>query len=86
MAKSNHLPELFKFAFFPDYNASIEYLAKNLSDPENWDFIDATTKNYSILKNYLEFTFRKLQTEKKIVFTSDNKFAAFNTGLVTSNL
>ncbi len=86
MAKSNHLPELFKFAFFPDYNAAMEYLAENLADPENWDFADTPTKNYSILKNYLEFTFRKLQSEKKIVFTSDNKFAAFNTGLVTSNL
>jgi hypothetical protein len=43
-------------------------------------------KSYSILKNYLEFTFRKLQQEKKIVFTTDNKFACFNTGLMTDNL
>jgi hypothetical protein len=86
MAKSNHTLELFKFAFFPDYNASIAYLAENLADPEYWDFSDATTRNYSILKNYLEFTFRKLQSEKKIVFTGDNKFASFNTGLVTRNL
>lgn len=43
-------------------------------------------KKYAILKNYLEFTFRKLQQEKKIKFTNNNKFACFNTGLVTDNL
>jgi hypothetical protein len=50
------------------------------------DFSDVKNKSYSILKNYLEFTFRKLQQEKKIVFTTDNKFACFNTGLMTDNL
>lgn len=57
-----------------------------MADKEAWDFSDSATKNNSILKNYLEFTFRKLQQEKKIAFTSDNKFACFNTGLVTENL
>jgi hypothetical protein len=57
-----------------------------LADPEDWDFSDSSTKSYSILKNYLEFTFRKLQSDRKVVFTTDNKYASFNTGLVTSNL
>ncbi|MBI5214731.1 MAG: DUF3825 domain-containing protein [Ignavibacteriae bacterium] len=78
--------ELFKFAVIPNYEKSIEFLAETLADPEEWDFSDSTTKNYSILKNYLEFTFRKLQQEKKIVFTKDNVHACFNTGLVTMNL
>jgi len=78
--------ELFKFAVFPKHNESIQFLSEVLADKEEWDFSDSQTKSYSILKNYLEFTFRKLQQEKKIVFTQDNKFACFNTGLITDNL
>jgi len=77
---------LFNFAFFPNYDKSIAFLAERLADKEAWDFSDSTAKNNSILKNYLEFTFRKLQQEQKIAFTSDNKFSCFNTGLVTENL
>lgn len=86
MATTNHPFQLFKFAFFPDFNSSISYLAETLADPEDWDFSDSPTKTYSILKNYLEFTFRKLQSERKVVFTPDNQFSSFNTGLVTQNL
>ena len=86
MAKKQNNSELFKFALFPYYDNAIAYLADNLADMETWDFSDSMTKNNSILKNYLEFTFRKLQQEKKIAFTADNKFACFNTGLVTDNL
>ncbi|MES2062545.1 MAG: DUF3825 domain-containing protein [Bacteroidota bacterium] len=78
--------QLFDFAFIPAYEDKIRDLAENLTDPESWDFSDATTKSYQILKNYLEHTFRKLKGENKICFTANNKFAAFNTGLVTSNL
>ncbi len=52
--------------------------------PEKWDF--GTHNNNSILKNYLEYTFRKLQDEQKIVYTSNNQFCCFNTGLVTAQL
>jgi len=86
MVRSNFNSELFKFALFPSYDRSISFLAENLADKEDWDFSDSKTKNHTILKNYLEFTFRKLQQEKKIGFSSDNKFACFNTGLVTENL
>ncbi len=86
MAKKQFNSELFKFAFFPNYDSAITFLADTLADGEAWDFSDSATKNNSILKNYLEFTFRKLLQEKKVAFTSDNKFACFNTGLVTENL
>jgi hypothetical protein len=86
MAVKKFFSQLFDFAYFPNYNGSITYLAENLADPEDWDFSDAPTKTYSILKSYLEFTFRKLRLERKIVFTSDNQFAAFNVGLTTPNL
>ena len=86
MAKTQFNSELFKFAVFPSYDNAIKHLAETLSDKEEWDFTDNATKSYGILKNYLEFTFRKLLQEKKVKFTNDNKFACFNTGLVTENL
>ncbi len=78
--------ELLQFAFFPDYQNAIKFLAETLTKDENWDFSDSKIKKYSILKNYLEYTFRKLKQENKIKFTENNKHACFNTGLVTSNL
>lgn len=78
--------ELFSFAFFPGYNNAIQFLADNLAQQEEWDFSDSHSNTNSILKNYLEFTFRKLSKAGKVVYTSDNKFASFNTGLVTNNL
>lgn len=78
--------ELFKFAYFPNYEASINFLATNLADNEQWDYSGSGTKNNSILKNYLEFTYRKVVSENKVVYTAKNDFACFNTGLVTTNL
>ncbi len=87
MPRNNNFQyELFKFAYFPNYNNAIRYLAEDLADQEDWDFSDAQTKKYSILKNYLEFTYKKLKQEDKILFSKDNKNACFNTGLVTENL
>jgi len=78
--------ELFSFAVYPNYNNAIRFLAEDLASNEEWDFSDIHEKKYSILKNYLEFTFRKLKKEGKISYTSDNKYACFNTGLITDNL
>lgn len=86
MAKAQFNSELFKFAVIPNYDQAITFLADTLADKEDWDFSDTVSKSNGILKNYLEFTFRKLLQEKKVQFTSDNKFACFNTGLVTENL
>lgn len=61
----NFNSELFKFALFPNYNNAVRFLADALADEEQWDFSDSHARSYSILKNYLEFTFRKLQQEKK---------------------
>jgi len=86
MAKGKYKNHLFQFAFFPKYEESIEFLATTLADNENWNYSGSRTKKFPILKSYLEFTFRKLSSEKKIAFTSDNSHACFNTGLVTENL
>jgi len=77
--------ELFDFAYVPRYEDAIRYLAENLADKEEWDFGNPATKNYPILKNFLEHTFRKLKTEQKVAFTPNNKNACFNTGLTTPN-
>lgn len=86
MGKKIYVQELFKFAFFPDYAKSVEHLAVNLADPEDWDFSDVRKKTYAILANYLEHTFRKVKGEGKIAYSVKNDFACFNTGLVTRNL
>ena len=77
---------LFKFAFVPHYEDIIKSLAIDLAAKEEWNYSGPGRKTYPILKHYLEFTYRRLKEEKKIVFTSNNKFACFNTGLVTENL
>lgn len=77
---------LFEFAFFSHFDTSIEFLAERLAAPEPWDFELHTLKRYSILKNYLEHTFRKVRSEGKILHKDDNSFCTFNTGLVTPNL
>jgi len=79
------LPELFQFAYVPKYEDAIKYLAENLAEKEEWDWSTSTEKTYSILKNYIEHTFRKIKSEEKVVYTTDNQYACFNTGLTTSN-
>jgi len=53
MKTKEHQQMLFNFAYFPNYIAAIEHLADKLADSEEWDFVDAITKNHTILKNYL---------------------------------
>lgn len=86
MSKTQFNSALFKFAYFPNYHQAITFLAENLADKETWDFSNSTSNNKSILKNYIEFTFKKLLQENKVAFTSNNQFACFNTGLVTEKL
>ena len=86
MAAKYQINGLFEFAFIPKYNEAIDFLATKLADPEEWDFSDAIEKKHSILKNYLEHIYRKLSSEGKIAFSSNNAYACFNTGLVTKNL
>lgn len=87
MAEKTFVSELFKFAYIPNYEIAIQYLAERLADKEDqWEFSDAPDpRKYTILRNYLEHYFRKINQEGKIVFTPDNQWAAFNTGLVTQN-
>ena len=79
------MEQLFKFAFFPSLDTAIDFLSK-MASYEDWDFSDSVNKNHAILRGYLEHTYRKLIAEKKIIYTADNNYACFHTGLVTNSL
>lgn len=68
--------DIYDYMYWGDYNFQIQALVEK-SLPENWNF-EGRTDNY-ILKNYLKYTFKKLQDENKIVET--NTYCVFNTGL-----
>lgn len=56
---------------------------------EQWDFVHDKYKIrgqiFPILRNYLNYTFLRLQEQGKIVISKDGEFCAFNTGLLTPN-
>ena len=45
MTKKTFVSTLFTFAYFPNYDKAVEFLAENLADPEDWEFSDASKKN-----------------------------------------
>ncbi|MGN0546341.1 MAG: DUF3825 domain-containing protein [Acutalibacteraceae bacterium] len=60
--------------------------------PEKWYFGNSQPKyhsgdregnKYPLLETYVKYTFCRLAYEKKIIFTDDHKYAAFNTGLAS---
>lgn len=58
-----------------------------IAKPDIWNFTNKKFQiegqKYPILRNYLNYTFLRLQQEDKISFSSDGKRACFNTGLQT---
>lgn len=68
--------DIYDYMYWGDYNARIKELASKAL-PEKWSFEDED--DYSILKNYLKYTFNKLQDEKKVIET--DTYCAFDTGL-----
>ncbi len=75
--------EIFEFAFFPNFEESVVALA-NLAADERWCFANDTDQ-YSILKSYLEHTFRRLKYERKIKQNLEASHFVCNTGLFTAN-
>lgn len=70
------------WAYLGNIDSMIESLADYALD-EKWGFEqDEDSKDYSILRSYLMYTFYRLQSEKKVLENSDKGIAAFNTGLV----
>lgn len=86
------------FRNYKEADSFIQHLHEELLPGELWKFKHSVHNNYriktefSILQSYLQFVFEKLLEEynksgsdnyKKIIFSSDNKFALFNTGLLS---
>lgn len=68
--------DIYDYMYWGDYNARIKELADKAL-PEKWSF--ENKDDYYILKNYLKYTFNKLQDENKIIET--DTYCAFDTGL-----
>lgn len=68
------------------WETPIQKLAEK-AKPESWNFEKSEFKkddiNYPILSSYLNFTFRRLQEQGKIKYSSDGTRACINTGLQT---
>ncbi|MFQ4137547.1 DUF3825 domain-containing protein [Nodosilinea sp. PGN35] len=74
---------LYHYAFIPNQEESYRRLA-SLALEEQWFFgtTPPSAFSYPILKNYLEYTFVRLQHEGKVAVSADGRYSTFNTGLV----
>ena len=68
--------DIYDYMYWGDYNLQIQKLAEKALS-EKWSFEDKND-NY-ILKNYLKYTFNKLQEEGKVIET--DTYCVFDTGL-----
>lgn len=76
-----------RFAYLGHWKDFLKSLAA-IALPEPWDFngdADAAPRRYTILSNYIRYTFYRLTLEDKIGYSSDETFCAFNTGLVDTH-
>lgn len=80
-------PELFKFAFCGTKEAFEDKLKSlaELAEDEKWCYNNRTDEPYHILKYYIIETFSRCLKENKILYSSDNDYCSFNTGLLTKN-
>lgn len=65
------------------YNQKLEMLAK-MAQPEKWTYkkiqgIDP----YRILRNYIQFTYSRIDEENKFIVSPNGKYRCMNTGLLT---
>ena len=65
------------------YNQKLELLAK-MAQPEKWTYKKVQdTDPYRILRNYIQFTYNRIDEENKFIVSPDGKFRCMNTGLLT---
>lgn len=70
------------FAEIPE--EAFEILAEEAKE-ETWDFKDKPSKYFPVLRSYLNYTFKRLCEQDKIVYCSNEYKACFNTGLQTKH-
>ncbi len=76
--------QLENFAFLGSWSNFLSELASK-AVPEEWDFKVSQNGHYSILIQYIKYTFSRLMREKKVCISNDRQFAAFNTGLADNH-
>lgn len=76
---SNGLTDAFEDFAYIQNTTYLQELA-DLARSEEWTF-KGSPDDYEILKNYIAYTFFKLQLEGKICINKEGTFSAFNTGL-----
>lgn len=65
------------------YNQKLEMLAK-MAQPEKWTYKKIKDSDpYRILRNYIQFTYNRIDEENKFVYSSDGIYRCMNTGLLT---
>lgn len=65
------------------YNQKLKLLSQ-MAQPEKWTYKKMQEKDpYIILRNYIRFTYNRLDEENKFIDSSDGKFRCMNTGLLT---
>lgn len=65
------------------FNQKLEILAK-MAQPEMWTYKKVRDSDpYRILRNYISFTYNRLDEEGKLIESSDGKYRCMNTGLLT---
>lgn len=65
------------------YNQKLEMLSK-MAQPEKWTYKKIQDKDpYRILRNYIQFTYNRIDEEDKFIHSSDKQFRCMNTGLLT---
>lgn len=65
------------------YNQKLEILAK-MAQPEKWTYKKIQDKDpYRILRNYIQFTYNRLDEENKFIHSQDGNYRCMNTGLLT---
>ena len=65
------------------YNQKLEMLAK-MAQPEKWTYKRIQEQDpYRILRNYIRFTYNRLDEENKIITSIDGNYRCMNTGLLT---
>lgn len=77
---------LFRFAYFGKKEEQESYFIDLASMAENeiWS-TNHEENNYNILINYITYTFEKAFNDCKILFSDEEDYCCFNTGLLTDN-
>lgn len=84
---SENQPKFFKFAYCGRDENRIKYFTelKEMAEVEKWSNRNEDEEASPILTNYIVYTFEKAFDECNILFSNDDDWCCFNTGLLTEN-